>query len=103
MSIISAVHLNITYANSFKSRNVLHPADAAVAGPILKIARATHGKPASRKLRNTLLGYIKKQQIVEFMLLHSKNALEIILYRRSKHSKIFWWNMPLDWAYTNFS
>ena len=49
------------------------------AGPILKIARATHGKPASRKLRNTLLGYIKKQQIVEFMLLHSKNALEIIL------------------------
>ena len=78
MSIISAVHLNITYANSFKSRNVLHPADAAVAGPILKIARATHGKPASRKLRNTLLGYIKKQQIVEFMLLHSKNALEMI-------------------------
>ena len=49
------------------------------AGPILKIARATHGKPASRRLRNTLLGYIKKQQIVEFMLLHSKNALEIIL------------------------
>ena len=49
------------------------------AGPILKIARATHGKPASRKLRNTLLGYIQKQQIVEFMLLHSKNALEIIL------------------------
>ena len=80
MSIISAVHLNITYANSFKSRNVLHPADAAVAGPILKIAPgATHGKPASRKLRNTLLGYIKKQQIVEFMLLQSKNALEIIL------------------------
>ena len=79
MSIISAVHLNITYANSFKSRNVLHPADAAVAGPILKIARATHGKPASRKLRNTLWGFIKKQQIVEFMLLHSKNALEIIL------------------------
>ena len=62
MSIISAVHLNITYA-----------------GPILKIARATHGKPASRKLRNILLGYIKKQQIVEFMLFHSKNALEIIL------------------------
>ena len=30
------------------------------AGPILKIARATHGKPALRKLRNTLLGYIKK-------------------------------------------
>ena len=56
MSIISAVHLNITYANCFKSRNVLHPADAAVAGPILKIARATHGKPASLKLRNTLLG-----------------------------------------------
>ena len=75
MSIISAVHLNITYANSLKSRNVLHPPDAVVAGPILiKIARATHGKPASRKLRNTLLGYIKKQQIVEFMLLHSKNA-----------------------------
>ena len=51
------------------------------AGPILKIARATHGKPASRKLCNTLFGYkiIKKQQIVEFMLVHSKNALEIIL------------------------
>ena len=49
------------------------------AGPVLKIALTTHGKPASRKLRNTLLGYIKKQQIVEFMLLHSKNALEIIL------------------------
>ena len=49
------------------------------AGPILKIARATYGKSSSRKLRNTLLGYIKKQQIVEFMLLHSKNALEIIL------------------------
>ena len=49
------------------------------AGPVLKIARTTHGKPASRKLRNTLLGYTKKQQIVEFMLLHSKNALEIIL------------------------
>ena len=50
------------------------------AGPILKIAPgATHGKPASLKLCNTLLGYIKKQQIVEFMLLHSKNALEIIL------------------------
>ena len=65
--------------NSFKSRNVLHPAGAAVTGPILKIAPgATHGKQASRKLRNTLLGYIKKQQIVEFMLLHSKNALEII-------------------------
>ena len=72
--------------NSLKSRNVLHPDSgrcggrrAPDAGPILKIARATHGKPASRKLRNTLLGYIKKQQIVEFMLLHSKNALEIIL------------------------
>ena len=65
--------------NSFKSCNVLHPAGAAVAGPILKIAPgATHRKPASRKLRNTLLGYIKRQQIVDFMLLHSKNALEII-------------------------
>ena len=50
--------------NSFKSRNVLHPADAAVAGPILKIAPgATYGKRTSRKLRYTLLGYIKKQQI----------------------------------------
>ena len=73
--------------NSLKSRNVLHPDSGRcggrrapdAAGPILNIARATHGKPASRKLRNTLLGYIKKQQIVEFMLLHSKNALEIIL------------------------
>ena len=65
--------------NSFKSRNVLHPADAAVAGPILKMdPGATHGKRASRKLCYTLLGYIKKQQIVEFMLLHSKNALEMI-------------------------
>ena len=65
--------------NSFKSRNVLHPADAAVTKPILKIAPgAMHGKWASRKLRCTLLGYIKKQQIVEFMLLHSKNALEMI-------------------------
>ena len=55
-------------------------AGEAVAGPILKIAPgATHGKWASRKLCNTLLGlYIKKQQIVEFMLLHSKNALEMI-------------------------
>ena len=52
---------------------------SADAGPILKIAHVTHGKPASRKLRNTLLGYIKKQQIFKFMLLHSKNALEIIL------------------------
>ena len=65
--------------NSFKSRNVLHPADAAVAGPILKIAPgATHGERASRKLRYTLLGYIKMQQIVEFIILHSKNALEMI-------------------------
>ena len=65
--------------NSFTSRNVLHPADAAVAGPILKIAPGpTHGKRASLKLRYTLLGYIKKQQIVEFMLLHSKNALQMI-------------------------
>ena len=66
--------------NSFKSRNILHPADAAVAGPILKIAPgATHGKRASRKLRYTLLGLIyKKPQIVKFMLLHSKNALQMI-------------------------
>ena len=65
--------------NSFKSRNVLHPANAAVAGPILKIAPgATHGKRASPKLRYTVLGYIKKQQIVEFMLLPSKNALQMI-------------------------
>ena len=65
--------------NSFKSRNVLHPADAAVAGPILKIAPgATHGKRASRKLRYTLLGLYKKQQIVEFMLLHSRNVLQMI-------------------------
>ena len=64
--------------NSFKSRNVLHPAGTAVAGPIAP--GATHGKRASRKLRNTLLGYmyIKRQQIVVFMLLHSKNALEMI-------------------------
>ena len=39
---------------------------------------ATHGKRASRKLCNTLLCYNKKQQIVEFVLLPSKNALEII-------------------------
>ena len=32
---------------------------------------ATHGKRASRKLCDTLLGYIKRQKIVEFMLLHS--------------------------------
>ena len=38
---------------------------------------ATHGKRASRKLCNTLC-YIKKQQIVEFVLLPSKNALEMI-------------------------
>ena len=44
----------------------------------IKNPGATHGKRASRKLCNTLLGYIKKQQIVEFMLLHSKNALEMI-------------------------
>ena len=55
------------------------PAGAVVAGPILTIAPgATHGKRTSRKLCNTLLGYIKKQQIGEFMLLHSKNALEMI-------------------------
>ena len=76
--------------NSFKSRNVLHPDSGRCggrrtpdAGPILKIAHAAHGKPTSRKLRNALLGYIKKQQIVEFMLLHSKNALEIILEDRN--------------------
>ena len=79
--------------NSFKSRNVLHPADAAVAGPILKIVPgATHGKRASRKLRYTLLGYIKKQQIVEFMLLHSKNALEMIS-EDPNISKFSWWNI----------
>ena len=39
---------------------------------------AMHGKRASRKLCNTLLRYIKKQQIVEFVLLPSKNALEMI-------------------------
>ena len=39
---------------------------------------ATHGKRVSRKLCNTLLGYIKKQQIVQFVLLPSKNALEMI-------------------------
>ena len=58
------------------------PADAAVAvrrTSIKNSSHYTHGKPASLKLRNTLLGYTKKQQIVEFMLLHSKNALEIIL------------------------
>ena len=90
--------------NSFKSRNVLHPADAAVAGPILKIAPgATHGKRASRKLRYTLLGYIKKQQIVEFMLLHSKNALEMIS-EDPNISKFSWWNISaLDWAYANYS
>ena len=50
------------------------------AGPILKIARATHGKPAhvSYVILFWVI-YYKKQQIVEFMLLHSKNALEIIL------------------------
>ena len=102
MSIISAVHLNITYANSFKSRNVLHPADAAVAGPILKIARATHGKQASRRLRNTLLGYIKKAADCR---IHAASIQECTRnnLRRSKHSKNFWWNMPLDWAYANFS
>ena len=73
------------------------------ARPILKIARATHGKPASRKLRNTLLGYIKKQQIVEFMLLHSKNALEIIL-EHPNIQKISGGTCPYtDWAYANFS
>ena len=50
-------------------------AGAAVARLILKIAPgATHGERVSRKL----LGYIKKQQIVEFMPLHSKNALEMV-------------------------
>ena len=39
---------------------------------------ATHGKRASRKLCNTLLRYIKKQQLVKFVLLPSKNALEMI-------------------------
>ena len=57
------------------------PADAAVAGRRTNIKNSSRyaRKAASRKLRNTLLGYIKKQQIVEFVLLHSKNALEIIL------------------------
>ena len=103
MSIISAVHLNITYANSFKSRNVLHPADATVAGPILKIVRATHGKPASRKLRNThSLGLYKKAADCQ---IHATSLQECTRnnLRRSKHSKNFWWNMPLDWAYANFS
>ena len=58
------------------------PACAAVAGPILKMAPgATHGSGRHVScVCNTLLGYIKKQQIVEFMLLvlHSKNALEMI-------------------------
>ena len=49
------------------------------AGPIIKTTPgATHGKRESRELCNTLLGYIYKQQIVEFTLLHSKNALEMI-------------------------
>ena len=40
------------------------PAGAAVAGPILKMAPgATHGKWASRKLCNTLLGYIKSRRL----------------------------------------
>ena len=90
--------------NCFKSRNVLYPADAAVARPILKIAPgATHGTQASHKLRYTLLGYIRKQQIVEFMLLHSMQECTRNDLRRSKHSKKFWWNMPLDWAYANYS
>ena len=39
---------------------------------------ATHRKRTSHKLCNTLLYYIEKQQIVEFVLLPSKNALEMI-------------------------
>ena len=92
--------------NSFKSRNVLHPADAAVAGPILKIATgasATHGKWASRELRYTLLGYIKKQQIVKFMLLHSKNALEMISEDPNIQNFPGGTSVPLDWAYANYS
>ena len=65
------------------------------AGAILKIARATYGKSSSRKLRNTLLGYIKKQQMVEFMLLHSKNASFPNIQKFSGGT--------LDWAYANFS
>ena len=74
------------------------PAGAAVAGPILKMAPgATHGKWASRKLFNTL-GLYTKQQSVQFMLLHSKNVLEIISEDPNIKKK-FWWSMPSDWAY----
>ena len=73
------------------------------AGPILKIARATHGKPASRKLRDTLLGLIYKK--AADCRIHATSLQECTRnnLRRSKHSKKFLWNMPLDWAYANFS
>ena len=38
---------------------------------------ATHRKRASRKLCNTLLCHIKKEQIVEIVLLPSKNAQKL--------------------------
>ena len=78
------------------------PAGVAVAGPILKMAPgATYGKRASRKLCNTLLGYIKKQQIVEFMLLHSKNALKMIS-EDPNIQKISGGACPKNWAYANY-
>ena len=71
--------------NSFKSRNVFHPADAAVAGPILKIAPgAMHGKQAYRKLRYTLLDYKKAADC----RIHATSLQECTrnYLRRSKHS-----------------
>ena len=61
---------------------------------------ATHGKRALRKLCNTLLSYIKKQEIVEFMLFPSNNALERISEDPNIQKK-FWWSMLPDWDYAN--
>ena len=75
------------------------PAGAAVAEPILKIAPgATHGKRASRKLCNILLGYNYKKAAdcrIHATLLQECTRNDL---RRSKHSTFLWWSMPRDGA-----
>ena len=80
------------------------PADAVVAG------RRTNIKNSSRYARKagvTLatyysFGLYKKAADCR---IHATSLQECTRnnLRRSKHSKMFWWNMPLDWAYANFS
>ena len=80
------------------------PAGAAVAGPILKIAPGvTHGKRASRKPCNILLGYNYKK--AADCRIHATSLQECTRndLRRSKHSKIILVEHALRRGYTNYS